>query len=99
MHRRRSISCSHFRRCPALGPAIFANLRVFILNLYSYVEVNDLQAEIFVTDKVVGLDVSMRYFVLVKICEALDEAQAKLNTTRCATTDQEYFVADRVQLW
>ena len=56
---------SHFRRCPVLGAAVFVNLRVFTLNFDSYVEVDDLQAKRIVTDKVIGLDVSMCYFVLV----------------------------------
>jgi hypothetical protein len=71
----------NFRRCPALRAAISVNLRVFILNLDSCVEIDDFQVEIAVTDKIARLDISMRKFVLVKICESFDEAPAELDTT------------------
>jgi hypothetical protein len=77
---------SHFGRCPVLGATISINHRVFILNFDSYVEVDDFQVKIAVTDKVVGLDVSMCYFVLVKICEPLDEAPAEPDTTGVTAT-------------
>jgi hypothetical protein len=38
-----------------------------------------------VTDKVVRLDVSMGYFVLVETCKPFDEAPAKPDTTIDAT--------------
>ena len=72
--RRRPVFRSHFWRRPV-------NHRVFILNFDSHVEVDDLQAKIVVTDQVVGLDVSISYFVLVKICEPLDEAPAETGAT------------------
>jgi hypothetical protein len=81
IHRRRSILLPNFWSCPALRAAIFVDLRVFILNFDSYVEIDDFQVEIAVTDKVARLDVSMRNFVLVKIRESLDEAPAESDTT------------------
>ena len=98
IHQPRSVFCPHFRCYPAFGPAIFVDLRAFILNFDSYVEVNDLQAKITVTDKVVGLDISMSNVVLVKICESFDKAPAKLDTTGDPATIQENLVADRAQL-
>ena len=76
VHRRRSVFLSNFRRCPALSPTISINFRVFVLNFDCYVEIDDLQIEIVITDKIVRLDVSMRNFVLVRECESFDEAPA-----------------------
>jgi hypothetical protein len=89
----------NFRRCPALRAAIFVDLSVFILNFDGSVEIDDFQVEISVTDKISRLDVSMRNFVLVKICESLDEAPAESGTTGDFTAFfQEPLAANRVQL-
>jgi len=67
------------------GAVIFVNLRIFIPNFDSYVEVDDLQAKIVVTDEVSRLDISMGYLVLVNKCKHIDKVLAKLLTTRDAT--------------
>ena len=77
----RSILRSHFRCCPTLRAAVFFDLRILILNLDGYIEVDDLQAISTVANKVVRLDVSMGYLVFVKICEPLDEAPAECGTS------------------
>jgi hypothetical protein len=81
IHRRRSVLFPNFRRCPALRAAIFVDLRVFILNFDSCVDINDIQVEIAVSDKIARFNVSMRNFGFVKICESLDEVLAKSDTT------------------
>ena len=58
----------------------------FFLDFNSYIEIDDLQFKIIVTDKVMRLDISMCYFVLVEISEPLDEAPAELDTTADATS-------------
>lgn len=52
---RRSVLLSNFGRRPALGAAIFVAHRIFVLNLDSYVEIDDLQTIPIVTYKVVML--------------------------------------------
>lgn len=83
MLRRRSILRSHFGCCPPLRAAVFFDLRILILNLDSDVEVDDLQVISTVANKVVGLDISMGYLVLVKIGEPFDQVPAE-----CGTSDE-----------
>src|ERR1700677_654931 len=52
IHPCRSVLLSNFGRSPALSAAIFVDLRVFILNFHSCVEIDDFQVEIAVTDKI-----------------------------------------------
>ena len=80
---------SNFRRCPTLGAPVSFYLRVFILNLDSYVEIDDLQIEIAITNKIVRLDISMRDVVFVKKCESLDEAPTESYTTTGTVFTQE----------
>ena len=77
IHRHRTVVfLSNFRSCPALSAPISFNLHGFILNLDSYVEIDDLQTEIAITNKIVGFDVSMRNSVFMEICESLVGPQA-----------------------
>ena len=66
-----------FGRHPILRPALAIDLLVLVLYSHCNVEVDNLQAEVFVK-KVVRLDIPVGYMVLVKIREALDEAPADL---------------------
>jgi len=62
-----------------LRPALVIDLLILVLYSHCGVEVGDYQAEVFVVDKkVVRLNISMGDTVLVKIREALDQAQAEL---------------------
>ena len=54
--RRTIVFLSNFRRCPVFGAPISFNLRVFILSLDSSVEVDDLQIEIAIANKIVRLE-------------------------------------------
>lgn len=99
IHRHWSVFLSNFRRHPAHSAAIFVDLHVFTLNFDSCVEINDFQDKIAVADKVARLDVLMGNFVLVKICETLNEAPAEPGTTVNTATIHEPLVANRAQLW
>ena len=95
IHPRRSVVLlSNFRRCPVLGAPISFNLCVFVLNLDGYVEIDDLQIEIPITNKIVRLDVSMHNVVLMEICESLDEAPTESYTTTSTTFIQEPLVGN-----
>ena len=65
-------------RHPILRPALVIDLLVLVLYSHCDIEVDNLQAEVFVEKKVVRLNIPVGYVVLVKIREALDEAQAEL---------------------
>ena len=90
----RPVLLSDFRRCPALSAQISYSLHVFINIFDSYVEINYFQVEIVVTDKIFRLDVSMRNFVFMKICESLDEAPAESDTTSGTVYIQEPLVGN-----
>ena len=94
----RSVFRSHFRCCPTLGTTILVNLRILILDPDGYIQVDDLQAIATVTDKVGGLDVSMGYVVLVKICKPINKAPGELITKVCARIPYELSVVDRNHL-
>ena len=98
MLRCRAIFRSHFRCCPTLRATVFFDLRIVILNLDSYIEVDDLQAISTVANKVSGLDITMGDVVLVKIGEPFDQAPAK-----CGTSDEVNVIheslSERDHLW
>jgi len=67
-----------FGRHPILRPALVVDLINLVLYSHCNVEIDNLQAEVFIQEKVVRLDIPVGYMVLVKIREALDEAPADL---------------------
>jgi len=62
-----------------LRPALIINLLVLIFNFHGDIKIDNLQAKIVVDKEVVRLDVPVRNTVLVKVCEAVDEAPAELS--------------------
>jgi hypothetical protein len=74
-------------------------LLVFVLDLYSKVEIDDTQPVNIVVDKVLGLYIQMGDTLFVKICKAFDEVPAELDTLATkSTTVKTELVGDRVQL-
>jgi len=58
---------------------LIINLLVLIFNFHGDIKIDNLQAKIVVDKEVVRLDVPVRNTVLVKVCEAVDEAPAELS--------------------
>ena len=94
----RCVFRSHFRCCPTLDTTILVSLRILIMDLDGYIQVDGLQARANVADKVGGLDVSMGYVVLVKICKPVNKAPSELITKVCARIPYELLVVDRNHL-